>query len=149
MAATDEGSVSLIDQRAKKEVFCLETHIGHPVTNISTGKSPYDFLIGSQEGLVIHYDLRSPSPVQQFQHPYQLPIKALIPLKDQSKLITVDQKQIRVHQMDNLRESYLAFETSSPTNDCQIIPNSGLMVTASEESKCGLYYIPSLGHAPK
>jgi hypothetical protein len=51
--------------------------------------------------------------------------------------------------MDNFKEMFLAFETSTLTNDCKILPNSGLLVTASEDSKCGLYFIPSLGHAPK
>jgi hypothetical protein len=51
--------------------------------------------------------------------------------------------------LDNIKENYLVFETATLTNDCALIPNSGLLVTASEDKKCGLYYIPSLGNAPK
>ena len=149
MAASDEGMVSLVDFKSKNEVHLLNTFTGHPLTQIVQGSNPFEFLIGSSEGIIIHYDMRNHRPIQQTQHPYFLPINSLIPLKDQNKLISVDQRQIRVHSLDNFKEMLMAFETSTLTNDCVIIPDSGLLVTASEDSKCGLYFVPSLGHAPK
>lgn len=43
----------------------------------------------------------------------------------------------------------LTFEPKRPVNKVRIYPNSGLLMAASEHTKIGTYFIPSLGHAPK
>jgi ribosome biogenesis protein ENP2 len=59
IAACDDGLVSFIDLKNSKEVYLLNTILDHPITSITGGANPFEFIIGSQEGIVIHYDMRN------------------------------------------------------------------------------------------
>lgn len=65
------------------------------------------------------------------------------------KLVTADKKQVRISPQKNIKEIFLNFDVTHDLN--QIIPfyDSGLFLAANEYQKCGVFFIPSLGHAPK
>lgn len=48
-----------------------------------------------------------------------------------------------------MNELFLNFEPKYKTNDLKVFGDSGLILSANEHTKCGAFFIPSLGHAPE
>ena len=70
-AATDIG-IQAIDQRTDKPIGCLPTSV--PASTVETSKN--SVAVGTQDGEVLIFDVRSNVPLQKLSH-HQLPVKQI------------------------------------------------------------------------
>jgi len=111
--------------------------------------------VGTSTGHVLLYDLRSATPLLTKDHRYGLPI---IDLKFHSSggaasqgvkhVLSSDKQGIKVwNQLSG--EQFTTVEAPHPINDVAVQPGSGLLMCASECERVQVFYVPSLGPAPK
>ena len=83
---------------------------------------------------------------------YNLPIKKVVfsSNEDQSLVMSMDSQVVKM--WDNVSGApYSSIESSAGAdfNDLVLYPNSGLMFLANEQPKMQVFYVPSIGPAPK
>ena len=86
--------------------------------------------MGTSEGLVRLYDIRSSKYVTQKRHPYMLPINT-IELHNE-KVITADKKQIRISDKSDFSKVVMNFEPLHDINQVVCFQDSGLLLAANE-----------------
>lgn len=104
--------------------------------------------VGTTTGHVLLYDLRSSTPLLVKDHRYGLPIHDLKFHAQTKNVVSSDAKIIKVWNQQT-GDVFTNIETQAATNDVCIHPNSGLVMCAGEQSRMQIYYVPSLGPAPK
>lgn len=145
----DQGNVEICDYRLRKSVGQVDVCDGEDVMVLENSGNPYEFFLGTSEGLVRTYDLRHDRFVQEKRHPYMMPIISIQLHEKSNKLITADKKQVRIYDKNNYENTFLNFEPKRELNDLKIFPGSGLLIAGAEDPKCQAFFIPALGHAPK
>jgi ribosome biogenesis protein ENP2 len=113
------------------------------------------FAVGTSTGHVLLYDLRSATPLLTKDHRYGLPI---IDLKFHSSggaasqgvrhVLSSDRQGVKVWNQST-GEQFTTVEAPHPINDVAVHPGSGLLMCASEAQRIQVFYVPSLGPAPK
>ncbi|KAM7272035.1 hypothetical protein ACFE04_031249 [Oxalis oulophora] len=155
----DDGAVECFDPRTKSAIGRIDavSHAGdgnQEVTSLGfEDDCGYLLAVGSSAGKVLIYDLRSSHPVRVKDHMYGTPI---IDIKwhrtlnsERPKLITTDNRIVRVWDPDT-GDSMTSIEPTGGTiNDICVFKNSGLLFLALDSSQIPSYFIPSLGPAPK
>ncbi|EPY75600.1 nucleolar protein 10 isoform 1 [Camelus ferus] len=104
--------------------------------------------VGTSTGQVLLYDLRSDKPLLVKDHQYGLPIKS-IHFQDSLDLILSADSRIVKMWNKNSGKIFTSLEPEHDINDVCLYPNSGMLLTANETPKMGIYYIPVLGPAPR
>jgi len=79
----------------------------------------YSVAFGNEKGKVQIYDIRYPLPVQSFNHHYRLPIKALKFHEAAKKLISADEKIIKIHDVET-GKLFTNIEPKNPINDIEL-----------------------------
>ncbi|KAH9621055.1 hypothetical protein KSS87_011836 [Heliosperma pusillum] len=109
--------------------------------------------VGSSEGKVLIYDLRSSHPLRVKDHMYGSPI---LDIKwhrtlnsQQPKIITTDNHIVRVWDPETLEGVTSIEPTGGKINDICVFNESGLMLLALDSSQIPSYFVPALGPAPK
>ncbi len=144
----DKGVIDICDNRQSKNIGQLVLEDKDNVTLVKQSLNPFEFYLGSEEGLIRLYDLRCNKFLSEKRHPYMMPIKSIEFHEAAHKIITVDKKQIRIAELNDLSEIFLTYEPKDETNDVKVFGNSGLLLSANESQRCGLMFIPALGPAP-
>jgi ribosome biogenesis protein ENP2 len=106
------------------------------------------FGVGNSAGYVSLFDLRSPSPVLTKDHMYGLPIKKIRFHEGLGQVMSLDAKGIKIWDSKS-GEAFTSIESKSELNDFDIFPRSGLIVSANEQPRLQVHYLPSLGPAPR
>lgn len=104
--------------------------------------------VGTSTGHVLLYDIRSDKPVLVKDHQYGLPINSLAFQNDVNMVLSTDSKILKIWHRDS-GKPFTAVEPGTSINNLCAYPNSGLIFMATEAPKMLIYYIPSLGPAPK
>ncbi|XP_026756940.1 nucleolar protein 10 [Galleria mellonella] len=104
--------------------------------------------VGTSTGHVLLYDIRSSKPLLIKDHLNEMPIKNIEFHKQMDYVYTMDAKVVKIWDK-NTGKQYTSIESSVDFNDLCVIPNTGLSMMAVEEQKMQIYYIPSLGPAPR
>uniref|UniRef100_G1RUE3 Nucleolar protein 10 n=1 Tax=Nomascus leucogenys TaxID=61853 RepID=G1RUE3_NOMLE len=104
--------------------------------------------VGTTTGQVLLYDLRSDKPLLVKDHQYGLPIKS-VHFQDSLDLILSADSRIVKMWNKNSGKIFTSLEPEHDLNDVCLYPNSGMLLTANETPKMGIYYIPVLGPAPR
>lgn len=154
----DDGFVECFDLRAKSSVGRINAVLpagsaDQEVTAIAFDEDTgFQMAVGSSDGKVLIYDLRSSSPVQVKDHMYGsriLDIKWHRTLNsEQTKLITTDKHVVRIWD-PNTGEGMTSIEpTGGAINDICVFRESGLMLLALDSTMIPSYLIPALGPAP-
>ena len=94
------------------------------------------------------YDLRYDGEVLSMQHRYRKPILQIKTHYGSRKIISADFNMIKIYDKDS-GALFTNIEPKAVVNDFEIVPESGMILVASEEERIGTYYVPSLGPAPK
>ncbi|KAH0671458.1 hypothetical protein AABB24_017565 [Solanum stoloniferum] len=155
----EDGALECFDMRARSSVGRINAVApagdgDQEVTAIEfEGDGGYLMAVGSSDGKVLIYDLRSSQPMRIKDHMYGSPILNIKWHKtlntERTKLITADSHIVRVWDPETGEGMTSIEPTGGRINDLCAFTGSGLMLLALDSSQIPSYFIPSLGPAPK
>ncbi|KAM9156485.1 nucleolar protein 10 [Pangshura tecta] len=155
---TAEGKVECWDPRTRNRVGVLdcalssvtaETEIdGLPSISALKFNGALNMAVGTSTGQILLYDLRSSNPLIVKDHLYGLPIKSIQFQDPLDLIISADSRIIKMWNKDT-GKIFTSMEPEHDINDVCLYPNSGMLLTANEDPKMNIYYIPVLGPAPR
>lgn len=80
------------------------------ITVLQNSENPFEFYVGSSEGLVWVYDLWFGKYVSEKRHPYMLPIKSIETHNKARMIISTDSQSIWIASKDNLDNMLAVYE---------------------------------------
>ncbi|CAH1644950.1 unnamed protein product [Spodoptera littoralis] len=158
MLGTESGHVEAWDPRTKSRqgildcaMHCTDSEYKNdklPAITAAKFDGPLRMGVGTSTGHVLLYDIRSSKPLLVKDHMNEIPIKALEFHKTMDYVYSMDSTVVKIWDK-NTGKQYTSIESSADFNDLCVIPNTGLNLMAVEDQKMQIYYIPSLGPAPR
>lgn len=155
---TESGHVEAWDPRTKCRqgildcaLHCTDSEYKNdkvPAITAAKFDGPLRMGVGTSTGHVLLYDIRSSKPLIVKNHMNEIPIKTLEFHKQMNYVYSMDASVVKIWDK-NTGKQYTSIESSVDFNDLCIIPNTGLNMMAVEDQKMQIYYIPSLGPAPR
>ncbi|XP_046961647.1 nucleolar protein 10 [Vanessa cardui] len=155
---TESGHVEAWDPRTKSRQGILDCALhcsdaeyrNTSVPSISAVKfnGALQMGVGTSSGHVLLYDIRSSKPLLVKDHMNEIPIKCIEFHKQMDYVYSMDANVVKIWDI-NTGKQYTNIESSVDFNDLCVIPNTGLSMMAVEDQKMQIYYIPSLGPAPR
>ncbi|XP_050361512.1 nucleolar protein 10 [Nymphalis io] len=155
---TESGHVEAWDPRTKSRQGILDCALhcsdaeyrNTSVPSISALKfnGALQMGVGTSSGHVLLYDIRSSKPLLVKDHMNEIPIKCIDFHKQLEYVYSMDANVVKIWDI-NTGKQYTNIESSVDFNDLCVIPNTGLSMMAVEDQKMQIYYIPSLGPAPR
>ncbi|GAB1601072.1 nucleolar protein 10-like [Argonauta hians] len=152
---TRDGTVECWDPRSKTRVGLLNPNFsehtkveGKPSVTALKYQDALKFGIGTSKGHVLLYDLRAKEPLLVKDHHYGLPIKSIHFHNQEELVLSMDAKSLRFWNQ-NTGKAYTAIEPGVPLTDLGVYPNSGMVFLTNEAPKVLVYFLPSIGTAPK
>lgn len=120
------------------------------ITALSFKSDGLTYACGTKTGQVLVYDIRNPNPILVKDHHYEMPIKKIEFLPSATldhQILSADSKSLRIWNADTGKST----TTIEPENDAvnDFLVDSGLIMTANEGSRMNIFFVPSLGTAPK
>uniref|UniRef100_A0A2S2PPP6 Nucleolar protein 10 n=1 Tax=Schizaphis graminum TaxID=13262 RepID=A0A2S2PPP6_SCHGA len=160
LTGTKEGKVEAWDPRAHISIGVLDCALSSVTndTNIASDGFPsitalefenaLTLGVGTATGQVLLYDLRSNKPFMVKDHLFGLPIRD-IAFQDEN-VLSMDSSSVKIWNKDT-GKLFAALESGNETqfNNLCVIPQTGMMFIANENTKIQTHYIPSLGPAPR
>ncbi|PZC78778.1 hypothetical protein B5X24_HaOG217104 [Helicoverpa armigera] len=158
MLGTESGHVEAWDPRTKARqgildcaMHCTDSEYRNdklPAITAAKFDGPLRMGVGTSTGHVLLYDIRSSKPLLVKDHMNEMPIKKLEFHKSMNYVYSMDSTVVKIWDK-NTGKQYTSIESSVDFNDLCVIPNTGLNMMAVEDQKMQIYYIPSLGPAPR
>jgi len=153
---TNAGTVECWDPRVRTCVGKLDcTSVagicdsGIPAVTSLTYKNGLQFSIGTSSGHIISYDMRSTEPLLVKDHMYGLPIKDIIYQPQHNLVLSCDQHIVKIWNEQTGKAVTSIEPENTKLNNLVMFPNSGMIFLANEAPKILVYYLPSLGSAPR
>lgn len=156
-AGTAEGHVECWDPRSRSRVGLLDIGLSGldyqsldkvPAVTTLLFRDGLTMGLGTSTGHVLLYDLRSTKPLLLKDHQYGLPINSIAFQDKLDVVLSSDSKILKIWDRET-GKPFTSIEPSSDINDLCLYPDSGLVFMATESPKMLVYYIPSLGPAPR
>ncbi|RMZ91528.1 hypothetical protein DV736_g1250, partial [Chaetothyriales sp. CBS 134916] len=158
---TSIGTIEYWDSRSRARVASLgvpSDFDGRPeVTALDFHHSGIKLAVGTSNGLVHMYDLRSPSPALTKDQGYGYPILHLEYLNfssttrasnTEAKVLSVDKRILKIWgEQDGA--PWTSVEPSVDINSVAWCRDSGMFLTANEGRQQHAFFIPQLGPAPR
>jgi len=166
MCGTQEGKVEAWDPRDRRRAGIMDVAL-HSLTDEDAGtqlqsipevtalsfKDSLYYGVGLSDGKSLVFDLRADKPIVVKDQQNDLPIKKLLFHRGNQwsdLVMTADAKAVKLWRHDAGGKMVTSIEPEARINDlCVVDGNSGLLFIPSETTKVQVYYIPSLGLAPK
>ncbi|KAG6454054.1 hypothetical protein O3G_MSEX008480 [Manduca sexta] len=158
LLGTESGHVEAWDPRAKSlqgtldcALHCTDSEYKNdalPAITAIKFDGALNIGVGSSTGHVLIYDIRSSKPLLVKDHMNEIPIKSIDFHKKMNYVYSMDSTIVKIWDK-NTGKQYTSIESSVDFNDLCVIPNTGLNMMAVEDQKMQIYYIPSLGPAPR
>lgn len=166
LCGTQEGKVEAWDPRDRRRAGIMDVAL-HSLTDENTGttlqsipevsalsfKDSLYYGVGLSDGKSLVFDLRADKPIVVKDQQNDLPIKKILFHKGNQwpdLVMTADSKAVKMWRHDAAGKMVTSIEPEARINDlCVVDENSGLLLIPSETQKVQVYYIPSLGLAPK
>ena len=158
VSGSKDGIVEAFDPRCDRRVGRLDiafssvtadTQVdGLPSVTSLTFKDSLHMAVGTATGQILIYDLRSSKPLVVKDHFYGLPIKKTVFIPSTGMVASMDEKILKVWKEKD-GSPYTAIQTANDLNDLCIVPDTGMVFLANEDTKIQSFFIPSLGPAPK
>uniref|UniRef100_A0A803M631 Nucleolar protein 10 n=1 Tax=Chenopodium quinoa TaxID=63459 RepID=A0A803M631_CHEQI len=154
----EDGAVECFDMRARSSVGRINAVAAAEddgqVTAIEfDDEGGFQMAVGSSEGKVLIYDLRSSHPIRVKDHMYGSPI---LDIKwhrtlnsEHPKIISTDNHIVRIWDPETGVGMTSIEPTGGAINDICVIRETGLMLLALDSTHIPSYFIPALGPAPK
>ncbi|OTA86582.1 hypothetical protein M434DRAFT_82000 [Hypoxylon sp. CO27-5] len=147
---TSIGSVEFWDSRSKSRVAILGGQEGE-ITALDFNSSGLSLAMGTSNGLIKLFDLRSPKPLLQKDHGPGFPIKNLIHMttpSQEKKILSADKQMIKIwDELDG--QTWTSVEPLVDINFVTWCKNTGMILTANEGKPLHSFFIPQLGSAPR
>ncbi|CAF0888131.1 unnamed protein product [Adineta steineri] len=152
-----EGHLECYDPRARAiagQIDCAvyaNSNSGSslPAVSCVKFKDALNLAVGMSTGEILLFDIRSDKPYFIKDHNYNLPIKRIdFHAQNDDYILSIDRKICKIwnrHTGKNLT----SIELGIPLNDMLNVPGSGLICLTNDSPKISVYYIPTLGNAPK
>ncbi|EPZ35144.1 WD40 repeat-like protein [Rozella allomycis CSF55] len=151
MLGGENGFVEFWDPRVRKSIYSLDLNLNvRDQVEVSSLKFLNDGLslaMGTSKGHALLFDLRQSTPFQQKKHQYELPIINISHHASSDVMITSDKKVCKLWNK-NTAEPFTSIEPPNDINDVFVIPDTGMIMMASESIEMQTFYVPSLGPAP-
>lgn len=156
-AGTAEGRVECWDPRSRSRVGVLDVGLSGldfqsldnvPAVTALLFRDGLTMGVGTSTGHVLLYDLRSTKPLLVKDHQYGLPINSIAFQDKLDIVLSADSKILKIWDRET-GKPFTSIEPSTDINDLCLYPDSGLVFMATESPKMLVYYIPSLGPAPR
>ncbi len=163
----ERGMVEFHDARSKKRVAqqYVGSHINRAtgpagdtatleITALTWDTDGLTLGVGTSDGNVLLYDIRSSKPLLVKEHQYGLPMVDISFHNSSRHIISTDKKVAKIWQRDgDLRGQILTnVETPADINAALLVRDkshdSGLLMMAGEQSRIMTYFVPQLGPAP-
>ncbi|KAJ9586209.1 hypothetical protein L9F63_020149, partial [Diploptera punctata] len=156
VCGTQEGKVEAWDPRTRSRVGTLDCALSITDTQLERFPSvtALEFNggltlgVGTATGQVLLYDIRSNKPFYIKDHMYGLPIQDINFHSGQRFVLSMDSSVIKIWEQDT-GKLFTSIEGSADFNCLYLVPNTGMIFAANEDTKIQTYYIPSLGPAPR
>ncbi|CAH0603169.1 unnamed protein product [Chrysodeixis includens] len=155
---TESGHVEAWDPRTKSRqgvldcaLHCTDSEYKNdklPAITAAKFDGPLRIGVGTSTGHVLLYDIRSSKPLLVKDHMNEIPIKVIEFHKQMNYVYSMDSTVVKIWDK-NTGKQYTSIESSADFNDLCVIPNTGLNLMAVEDQKMQIYYVPSLGPAPR
>ncbi|OAD57878.1 Nucleolar protein 10 [Eufriesea mexicana] len=154
---TEEGKIEAWDPRVRNKVGVLDCAlhcVGQdnkletvPAVTSLKFHGSLTLGVGTSTGQVLLYDIRSNKPFLIKDHMYGLPIKNIEFHQKMDMVYSMDSSIVKIWEKNN-GKLYTSIEAQHNFNDMCILPNTGMLLIANENTKILTYYIPTLGPAP-
>ncbi len=109
--------------------------------------------VGTSWGVVRVYDIRSGKPICERDHYNSLPICSVEfhhSNEQNEYIVSADEKAVKLWTYGkNKTDLFTSLENDSAIRDFTMWPNSGMVLMANDAARCGAFFIPALGVAPK
>ncbi|EAL61212.1 NUC153 domain-containing protein [Dictyostelium discoideum AX4] len=164
MLGGENGFIECWDPRVRTMVSTINAAAALPDYNsadedsepisITAGKFGPDGLLlglGTSNGGVLMYDIRSASPSMIKMHQYQLPINSInfhISGDGTQRIMSSDAKIFKSFEKDT-GKIHMVLEPKNPITDVVVTNGSGLLLMPGNTQKIQTYYVPALGAAPR
>ncbi|XP_076651858.1 nucleolar protein 10-like [Halictus rubicundus] len=157
VVGTQDGKVEAWDPRTKSKVGTLDCALhcvgqdnkldSVPAVTSLKFQGGLTLGVGTSTGQVLLYDVRSSRPFLTKDHMYGLPIKNIEFHRTMDLVYSMDSSIVKIWEKNN-GKLYTSIEAQHDFNDMCVMPNTGMLLLANENTKMQTYYIPSLGPAP-
>lgn len=146
---TDSGTVECWDPRSRARCATLAIPDTKNITCVRSNKM-LEVGVGTEDGKVILYDIRSTQPIITKDHYYDKPINSIHFLNTDSEnlVISACSKSFKIWHHDD-GKPFTAIESEEDICDVAWFEGTGMFFFANEGQKMKTYYIPALGPAPK
>jgi len=160
LSGSVDGRVEAWDPRQRERVGTLDCAIhcvagGEEMSSVPqvtclSSRDSLNIAVGTSTGQVLLYDVRASKPILSKDHMYGLPIKkvAFTEGAEQPLVLSMDGQVVRIWDREN-GKPYTSIESTAEFNDLVLYPKSGLMFLANEQPRMQVFYIPSIGPAPR
>lgn len=160
---TEDGRVEAWDPRSRHRVGVLDCALhmeseNIPISSFTSAKqlgvtavAYNDALtlgVGTQTGQVLVYDIRGSKPLLVKDHMDGFPIKDVEFHKASGMVLSMSAKCIKIWDGSN-GKPHTSIESNFDYNDMCVVPDSGMVFAATEDTKMQTYFLPSLGPAPR
>lgn len=160
LSGSVDGRVEAWDPRQRERVGTLDCAIhcvagGEEMSSVPqvtclSSRDSLNIAVGTSTGQVLLYDVRASKPILSKDHMYGLSIKkvAFTEGAEQPLVLSMDGQVVRIWDREN-GKPYTSIESTAEFNDLVLYPKSGLMFLANEQPRMQVFYIPSIGPAPR
>ena len=158
---TSLGTVEYWDSRSRVRVATLllpQDQLRRPeVTALDFHRSGITTAVGTSDGLIYLYDLRSPIPTLKKDHGYGYPVQTLQFLTSSTstraqvsepKILSADRRILKIWDERN-GTPWTSVEPAVDINCVAWCKDSGMLLTANEGKQQHAFFIPQLGPAPR
>ena len=158
---TSLGTVEYWDPRSRARVATLllpQENVGRPeVTALDFHRSGITNAVGTSDGLIYLYDLRSPVPTLKKDHGYGYPVQTLQFLTSSTstraqvsepKMLSADRRILKIWE-ERDGTPWTSVEPAVDINCVAWCNDSGMFLTANEGKQQHAFFIPQLGPAPR
>ncbi|KAI5188486.1 ribosome biogenesis protein ENP2 [Nematocida sp. AWRm77] len=139
---TSTGACEFVDSRDLSPITSFSLSSGATASEFSD--DGIYFGVGTEEGLVHFYDLRSKTPLVTKDHMYDFPIRKLTISK--STVTSLDQKGAKVWSRSTGKT--LA-SVEPPFRANTFVEHEGILFIGGDAQSAKTYYVPELGKIPK
>ncbi|CAL7942770.1 unnamed protein product [Xylocopa violacea] len=157
VVGTEEGKIEAWDPRVRNKVGTLDCAlhcVGQenkfdtvPAVTSLKFQGGLTFGVGTSTGQILLYDIRSSTPFLIKDHMYGLPIKNIEFHQKMDMVYSMDSSIVKIWERDS-GKLYTSIESQYDFNDMCVIPGTGMLLIANENTRMQTYYIPTLGPAP-
>ncbi|KAF2069004.1 hypothetical protein CYY_009680 [Polysphondylium violaceum] len=161
MLGGENGFIECWDPRVREMISTINVAAALPDyqnsdvdISITAGKFGPDGLLlglGTSNGSMLMYDLRSAQPSLIRHHQYQLPINSInfhTSTDGSLRVMSSDPKILKVFDKND-GKLFMTLEPKHTITDVLVQDGSGLVMMPGNTSKVQTYYVPNLGPAPR